>query len=662
MVKNYGELEHTNSRQYHQTVPRGKGPFEVATSGKDKESVQPERAIQDGHLPRRNGSEIAYGTDAQSHCRSTGYSSGGTSCLIFFAVFFVLVNTKNSVRRHARIFAAGDKETMRLQLDLIDPSPYQARRGFDNAKLGELASNMEANGLIHPICVRPNNGRYELLAGERRVRAASLLQWREIRAEIRDVDDLQARKIVLSENIHRVDLTPVEEIEAFGQWIDVLMSEDDAYGGISKPPMERLAWVLMKLHSDYVHKTDHFVNKFINKIESAFATLPRKLDWRSFYVNDLKPYLKMDDEVKALAAEHKLSRSQAKSLQELKCKAPTEFSNIAKTGKTTVIPSTKRKRGRHKPKDEKPEQHDISEVSSREIENIARSATKPKEADLLDGTVIKQPVKQPSDVRILNMSSENMDGWVVDVAGDKFMIHDNSVHLVVTSPPYNIGADYDGYSDSAPWEEYIELLRSVFGQCHKKLVPGGRMAVNVPKVSSISGQVPRFPILDVSSLLIDCGFCIREIITWVKANMEDVEGSIKASGHLSTAWGSWRSPSNPVLRSITEHIIVAHKREAALKGDHTDITDQEFLDWTYDIWFVPAARSRDHPSVFPVELPRRLIKLYSYAGQTILDPFMGIGTTGVACCDRKFVGFEISESYCKTALERINESRLSYPQ
>jgi hypothetical protein len=124
-----------------------------------------------------------------------------------------------------------------------------------------------------------------------------------IRAEIRDVDDFKARKIVLSENIQRVDLTPIEEINAFAEWVDVLMCEDTQYAKIDKPPVERLSWVLMKLNNADRRGENTVSNNFIRQIESAFSSLPRPVEWQSFYINDLKPYLKMDEDVKEVAIE-----------------------------------------------------------------------------------------------------------------------------------------------------------------------------------------------------------------------------------------------------------------------------------------------------------------------------------------------------------------------
>lgn len=228
-----------------------------------------------------------------------------------------------------------------IEVDLINPSPYQARKYFDEIKIKELGENIKDVGLINAITVR-GIGRaisdnkyeqYELLAGERRWRAVKSIPLPTIVADIKVVDDFMARKIVLSENVQREDLTPIEEIHAFADYVDMLMCKDEKYAQIRKPPIERLAWVLMKIDSDIKNNTNYFRDKFIPKIESAFVSLPKPVKWDSFYHNDLKSYLKMDKQVKDVAVKHKLKKSQAKALQKVKEKAPSEFKKIKDTGK-----------------------------------------------------------------------------------------------------------------------------------------------------------------------------------------------------------------------------------------------------------------------------------------------------------------------------------------
>lgn len=328
-------------------------------------------------------------------------------------------------------------------------------------------------------------------------------------------------------------------------------------------------------------------------------------------------------------------------MQKVKEKAPTEFRKIKKTGKARPFGEI--------------EEETLDELSSREIESVIKREKPQEQVE----TPIAQPILFDANVTIFPCSSENMDGELEDIWGKKYVIEDNSIHLVITSPPYNMNILYDKYDDNKEWDEYVTMLKRVFSQCYKKLVSGGRIAVNVANVSCLPGQKPHFLGLEVTRMLLECGFTEREFLTWVKAHEINVEGSLNALAVDTTAWGSWQSPSNPWLRSLSEFIVIMHKESNTLQGDAPDITAEDFMAWTRNVWFFPSASSKHHPAVFPVELPQRLIKLYSYPKQTVLDPFMGIGTTGLACVNRNFIGFDISREYCEWAMVSINENRIS---
>lgn len=242
---------------------------------------------------------------------------------------------------------------------------------------------------------------------------------------------------------------------------------------------------------------------------------------------------------------------------------------------------------------------------------------------------------------------------------------DRSVALMVTSPPYFVGKEYEqAVNDSqAPssYMEYLTLLHDVFKECVRVLEPGGRMAINVANLGrkpyrSLSGDVIRI-------LQDDLGLLLRGEIIWRKA-----KGS---SG--SCAWGSWRSPTNPVIRDLTERIIIAakgrfdralstaHRRTHGLPYEST-ISTEEFLAATIDVWDIPPAQAHrvGHPAPFPVKLPARLIQLYTYRGDLVLDPFMGSGSTLVAAvaAHRRAVGYDIKQSYVDLAKARVIEQLL----
>jgi DNA modification methylase len=239
-------------------------------------------------------------------------------------------------------------------------------------------------------------------------------------------------------------------------------------------------------------------------------------------------------------------------------------------------------------------------------------------------------------------------------------IADNSVALVVTSPPYFAGKQYEESLgvDGVPanYIEYLELLRDVFAECARVLEPGGRIAVNVANL----GRRPyRSLSSDVTQILSDLGLLLRGEVVWVKG---------KSAGG-SCAWGSFQRPTNPVLRDVTERVIIAGKGrfDRAVLPKHrakrnlpsvATITRDEFLDATTDLWeMAPESAKRvNHPAPFPVELPARLIGMFTFEGDVVLDPFMGSGSTAVAAirAGRRYLGYDTDPAYIQTAQHRID--------
>jgi len=236
--------------------------------------------------------------------------------------------------------------------------------------------------------------------------------------------------------------------------------------------------------------------------------------------------------------------------------------------------------------------------------------------------------------KIFCKSSENMSE-----------LPENSVHLIITSPPYNVGKEYD---ENLSLEEYRNFLKRVFSECFRILVDGGRICVNIANI----GRKPYIPLhAFLIQDMLDIGFIMRGEIIWNKGN----------SG-VSTAWGSWKSASNPVLRDVHEYILVFQK--GSFKRNNKDkestISKEEFLEYTKSIWsFKPeSAKKVRHPAPFPLELPKRCIQLYSFKGDVILDPFCGSGTTCLAAkqLNRYYIGYEIKEEYCKIAEKRLSDN------
>lgn len=227
---------------------------------------------------------------------------------------------------------------------------------------------------------------------------------------------------------------------------------------------------------------------------------------------------------------------------------------------------------------------------------------------------------------------------------DMVEIPDNSVHLMVTSPPYNVGKEYD---NDLTEQEYSDLLYSVWQEVHRVLVPGGRACVNIANI----GRKPYIPLnAIISRQMIDIGYLMRGEIIWQKS----------ASAGTSCAWGSWKSASNPVLRDTHEYILIFSKGQYSrpAQGRVSTISKEEFLEFTKSVWTFPAesAKRVQHPAPYPVELPRRLIQLYTYQNDIILDPFIGSGSAAVAAIRnrRRYIGYDISEEYVGIAEQRIS--------
>ena len=245
-------------------------------------------------------------------------------------------------------------------------------------------------------------------------------------------------------------------------------------------------------------------------------------------------------------------------------------------------------------------------------------------------------------------------------------VDDGSVQLIVTSPPYNVGKDYPQHHDAMELREYLAFLNSVWKECARVLCRGGRLAVNVAN----TWRKPYLPLnAYIVQQLIDLSLLMRGEIIWYKG----------PSVGISTAWGSFARASNPTLRDVHEYILVFCKESYKLeqtRGKESGIENLEFVEWTKSVWRSPQEQiadwekslwrfdtqskkrdrnAPDHPTPFPLDLPLRLILLYTNIGDVVLDPFMGSGTTALAAkmTQRHYLGYEIDPTYCAIAEERI---------
>lgn len=230
-------------------------------------------------------------------------------------------------------------------------------------------------------------------------------------------------------------------------------------------------------------------------------------------------------------------------------------------------------------------------------------------------------------------------------------IENDSVDLIVTSPPYNVDIKYNSHNDKISYSDYLEFSRKWLSRCFEWLKDDGRLCLNVPLDINKGGQ--QSVGADITNIAKKIGFKYHSTVVWNEGNIS-----------RRTAWGSWLSASAPYVIAPVELIIILYKNQWKKNNRHeSDITKEEFVGWTNGLWtFSGESKKRvGHPAPFPIELPKRCIKLFSYVDDVVLDPFMGSGTTLIAGVmnNRKSIGIEIDKEYCNLAKSRIiQEARI----
>lgn len=224
----------------------------------------------------------------------------------------------------------------------------------------------------------------------------------------------------------------------------------------------------------------------------------------------------------------------------------------------------------------------------------------------------------------------------------------NSIDLIVTSPPYNVDILYNSSKDNLSYSNYLEWTKRWLTQCYKLTKEDGRFCLNIPLDKNKGGQ--QSICADLTTLAKKIGWNYHSTIIWNEGNIS-----------RRTAWGSWMSASAPYVIAPVEVIIVLYKNtwKKIDTEKKNDITKQEFMDWTSGLWTFPGQNKKGaggHPAAFPIELPKRCIKLFSFVGDTVLDPFLGSGSTLIATHlnKRKGIGIEIDKNYCDIAIQRLH--------
>jgi len=219
-------------------------------------------------------------------------------------------------------------------------------------------------------------------------------------------------------------------------------------------------------------------------------------------------------------------------------------------------------------------------------------------------------------------------------------VSENSIDLIVTSPPYNVDIKYNSHDDTISYDDYLLFTRGWLTQCYKFIKDDGRFCLNIPLDKNKGGQ--QSMCADITTIAKQIGFKYHSTIIWNEQNIS-----------RRTAWGSWLSATAPYVIAPVEVIVVLYKKEwKKTSGSRkSDITKKEFMEWTNGVWnFMGESKKRvGHPAPFPVELPKRCIKLFSFIGDTVLDPFLGSGSTLLACLQtgRKGIGVGLDKNICE---------------
>jgi len=267
----------------------------------------------------------------------------------------------------------------------------------------------------------------------------------------------------------------------------------------------------------------------------------------------------------------------------------------------------------------------------------------------------KQKEVMPVKKGTLFYEHNGLQLWEGDARNLDF-IPDDSVQLIVTSPPYNVAMDYKEWNDTLSVDDYLEFTRQWIKECYRILCVGGRLAVNVPAALTQSTESKiAFVAMDIWNIAVkEIGFLPRDWIIWNKPySLQGV-----------TSWGSWLSQSSPFCRDKAEFIIVFSKKQYNLdpRGKQSDLTKDEFLQLTKNVWTMAPESRKLHPAPFPLELPLRIIKLYSFPDDLVVDPFVGSGTTLLACklLKRRGIGVDYNPDYLKISKERISQQTLPF--
>jgi 16S rRNA G966 N2-methylase RsmD len=483
-----------------------------------------------------------------------------------------------------------------IPVTLIDPSPFQHRKNFDKDKLAELARNIKDLGLIQPITTRRVNGRYELIAGERRWRAAQLIDAPVIMARVVEATDAQARRMCAAENLQRDDLSAVEQVDAIIDMVDAELIEDDEYSTLAKTPQNRVKSLLGRMHAVQVNiergaeirrEAFDFVGKFTHKVEQVFYGLPRPVEWSSFYRNDLA-ITDLDPAVREWAIDNKLNKSQAKALNEVKAASPAKFEEITTKGELMLV-------------DAELVAVPVSELSANELKGIAKQE-RAKNATQELRLINVEPLPTSEPERIVKLGEwwqlGNHTLYCGDTSEPGFVDKLPVAALVFADPPYNAGA--------AEWD-------SDFVWSHDWLLDKAPVAAVTPGIVSI----PDFHRLTTMRYA-------WSMACWLDNGM--TRGAL--------GFGNWI------------YIALFAKEGVSLYHQAQDFVRVSVLG--------ADNAATDHKGRKPSELIKYLLETFTKDDDIVIDPFLGSGTTLLVAerLNRRCVGGDIDPAFCGSIILR----------
>ena len=246
------------------------------------------------------------------------------------------------------------------------------------------------------------------------------------------------------------------------------------------------------------------------------------------------------------------------------------------------------------------------------------------------------------------------------------------VDIIVTSPPYNINKEYGSYRDNKERRDYLDWLYEVAQLSYLILKDNGSFFLNI-------GGTPSYPMLpfEVIEKFKKAGYQLQNTIHWIKSISFEKTDVGKSNGIRDYSIGHFKPiVSDRYLTDIHEYIfhftkegnVKLNKRAIGVPyQDKTNIgrwksATQDKRD-RGNVWFIPyptIQESRHHPAVFPEKLPYLCIKMHGVKPDMLVyDPFMGIGTTALACIKLgvNYMGTEMDADYIKVALEDIEKRK-----